>query len=426
MAAGTTSVAVDLLDPELWKQENDTQREEAFAYLRRETPVSWQVDREFLGIPPGPGFWSIVTAQHIREVSRDPETFSANGAMQYFDWPDSMAGYYDSIMEVDPPKHTALKDIIKPFFTPQAVRDMEEDMTRIVREVIASAAELGECDFPEHFAEQVPLRITAAMMGIPERYFESIVLNSWKYLHCFDTEVLPDGLQSIEEGCAGLATVALELGELRRQNPTGDLTSSLANAIIDDAESGERRPLTENEYVSFWLTMVTGGTETTRIAINHGMEQLTLHPDQRDLWQGDRSLTRTAIEEIIRWATPATYFRRVATRDTELGGVEIKAGDRLVLWYCSADRDEEVYDRPYEFDITRRPNPHLGFGGGGPHHCIGVAIARMELGVFFEQLFDLLPDLEISGPMERVHGFYMPDVKRMPCKFTPRRIDLDG
>jgi cytochrome P450 len=415
----------DLLDPELWRQENDEQREQVFTRLRDEAPVSFQEDREFLGMEPGPGFWSIVRNQDIRDISRNPKVFSAQGAMQYFDWPEGIGSYYDSVVELDAPKHTAFRKIIAPAFSPEQVRGWRDRIRRIVREVIADAAPLGECDFTDHFAEQVPLRITAAMLGIPSSYWHDIVEASFKYLHCYDPEVLPKGLESVKEGNEEMAEIALELHRHYRAQPAENLTSMLANTEFEDPETGVTRTLTEDEYVAYWVTMVTGGTETTRMTLNHGTYQLTHNPDQRERWRGDPDLTRNAVEEMIRWTSPQGYFRRVATEDTEVAGVEIQRGDRLVLWYCSGNRDALAFERPYEFDITRDPNPHVSFGGGGPHFCIGVGIARIEIGIFFEEMFKLLPDLEISGPMERVHGFYMPDVKRMPCRFTPRTIELD-
>ncbi|MEA2330422.1 MAG: methyl-branched lipid omega-hydroxylase [Thermoleophilaceae bacterium] len=425
MSVETRPVAADVLDPELWLQENDDERERVFAHLRAEAPVSWQEDREFLGMAPGPGFWSIVKHGDIRAISRDAETFSAAGAMQYFDWPPEVASFYDSIVEIDPPRHTQWRKIIAPAFTASKVRAWDERIRRICREVIAEAAPLGECDFPKHFAEQVPLRITAEMMGIPESYWDDVIEYTHSYLHCYDREVLPEGVESIKKACTELAAMAHELAEFRRREPGEDLTSMLANAEIQDEEGGPTRPLSDDEYASFWLTMVTGGTETTRMTLNHGMELLTHHPDQRERWRNDLSLSRPAVEEMIRWTTPQGYFRRVANRDVVVNGTEIKKDDRMVLWYHSGNRDEDVFERPFEFDITRDPNPHVAFGGGGPHFCIGLGIARMEIADFFEELFQLLPDIETTGPMVRVHSFYMPEAKSMPCAFTPRTISLD-
>jgi cytochrome P450 len=207
---------------------------------------------------------------------------------------------------------------------------------------------------------------------------------------------------------------AQALGENRFAHPADDLTTALMQAEVD----GER--LTAQEFGSFFILLVAAGNETTRNAISHGMKAFTDFPDQRRKWQSDFERYRTsAIEEIVRWATPVIHFRRTASRDTELGGQAIKAGQKVVMWYNSANRDELKFDDPYRFDIAREPNEHLGYGGGGPHFCLGANLARREIGVMFEELFRRLPDIEVSGEPDRLLSAFIHGIKRMPCRFTP-------
>ena len=193
---------------------------------------------------------------------------------------------------------------------------------------------------------------------------------------------------------------------------TDDLTSALVNAEIE----GER--LTEQELGSFFVLLVVAGNETTRNAISHGMKALTDFPDQRRIWQADfDGVAETAIEEIVRWATPVIHFRRTATRDTTLRGQKIRAGEKVVMWYCSANRDEEAFEQPFRFDVRRTPNEHVAFGGPGPHHCLGAHLARREMTVMFRELFARLPKLEITGPPERLQSFFIHGIKHMPCQW---------
>jgi cytochrome P450 len=214
---------------------------------------------------------------------------------------------------------------------------------------------------------------------------------------------------------AELAALVQDLGRQRLKSPTDDLTSALVHAELD----GEK--LTDAELGSFFVLLVVAGNETTRNAISHGMRALCEHPEQRALWQKDfEALAPSAVEEIVRWATPVIHFRRTATRDTELAGQPIRAGDKLVLWYISANRDEAAFDDPHRFDLQRSPNEHVGFGGPGPHYCLGAHLARREITVMFRELFRRLPDLEITGPPQMLASNFIHGIKHMPCAFTPR------
>ena len=254
-------------------------------------------------------------------------------------------------------------------------------------------------------------------MGIPESQTRFVFDRTNVILGAGDPEYVAQ-IENVPAALLGagaeLAALVQDLGRHRLSHPTEDLTSALVHAELD----GER--LTDAELGSFFVLLVAAGNETTRNAISHGMRALCEHPAQRALWQKDfEALAPSAVEEIVRWATPVMHFRRTATRDTELAGQPIRAGDKLVLWYLSANRDEAAFEEPYRFDLQRNPNEHVGFGGPGPHYCLGAHLARREITVLFRELFRRLPDLEITGPAQMLASNFIHGIKHMPCAFTP-------
>jgi cytochrome P450 len=255
------------------------------------------------------------------------------------------------------------------------------------------------------------------MMGIPDSQHGFVFDRTNVILGAGDPEYVPDLMQAIPAMLGAgseLNQLFLEIADDRRKSPTEDLTSVLVNAEIE----GER--LSAQELASFFILLVVAGNETTRNAISHGMKALCDHPDQRARWQADfERLAPTAVEEIVRWATPVIHFRRTATRDTEIGGQPIEQGDKVVLFYSSGNRDDRVFDDPYRFDVGRTPNEHVGFGGPGPHFCLGAHLARREIAIMFRELFRQLPDLEIEGEPDRLVSNFINGIKHMPCRFTP-------
>jgi cytochrome P450 len=253
------------------------------------------------------------------------------------------------------------------------------------------------------------------MMGIPESQTKFVFEKTNVILGLGDPEYVPEGTNVIVAALTAgqaLATLMNDLAEHRRSKPGDDLTSALLNAEIEGGA------LTQQELASFFVLLVVAGNETTRNAISHGMKALTDNPDQRRKWWADfEGVAPTALEEIVRWASPVIHFRRTATRDTELSGQKIAAGEKVVLWYNSANRDEDVFPDPYRFDVTRTPNEHVGFGGPGPHHCLGANLARREMRVMFREIATRLPDLEITGPPEMLRSNFIHGIKRMPCAF---------
>jgi len=266
-------------------------------------------------------------------------------------------------------------------------------------------------------ASPLPLGIICDMMGIPESQTQFVFEHTNIILGLGDPEYVSPGtnplIAALNSGKA-LAELMNELATERRRRPKEDLTSQLLNAEID----GET--LTEPEIASFFVLLVAAGNETTRNAISHGMKALSDYPDQRRKWANHfESMAPTAVEEIVRWASPVIHFRRTATRDTVLGGQKLRAGEKVVLWYNSANRDETAFADPYRFDVARTPNEHVGFGGPGAHHCLGANLARREITVVFRELLRRLPDLEITGAPEMLRSNFIHGIKRMPCSFTP-------
>jgi cytochrome P450 len=287
---------------------------------------------------------------------------------------------------------------------------------RAARQIVDAVIERGECDFVTEIAAPLPLKIICDTMGIPESQYQLVFDSTNVILGAGDPDYVADRQQIIPallKAGAELSQLAQDLGRRRKEHPTDDLVSALVGSEID----GER--LDASELGSFFVLLAVAGNETTRNAISHGMKALCDHPEQRARWQADfDGLAPTAVEEIVRWATPVIHFRRTATRDTELSGQKIRRGEKVVLWYCSGNRDEAVFEDPFRFDVGRTPNEHVGFGGPGPHYCLGAHLARREITVMFRELFRRIPDLEIVGEPDRLASFFIRGIKRMRCTWT--------
>jgi cytochrome P450 len=393
------------------------EREGAFATLRAERPISFHAEPRLEILPQGPGFWALVRHADILEVSRNPETFCSGKGVNIADMPVQFNEFFGSMISMDDPKHGRLRRIVSRGFTPRRLRKVEEEVRRAADKVIDAVLDKGGCDFVTEIAAALPLEIICNMMGIPESQHQFVFDRTNMILGAGDpeyisepTEIIPALLNAGSE----LAQLVMDLGRHRLQNPTDDLTSVLINAEVD----GER--LSEQELGSFFVLLVVAGNETTRNAISHGMKALCDYPEQRALWASDfERVAPTAVEEIVRWATPVIHFRRTATRDTEIGGQKIAEGEKVVLWYCSGNRDESVFDEPFRFDLTRKPNEHVGFGGPGPHFCMGAHLARREITVMFREIFRRLPDLQVTAEPDRLASFFIHGIKHMPCEFTP-------
>ncbi len=408
---------IRLSEPDFWMRPL-AEREGAFATLRAERPISFHEEWkfEFSPLPRGPGYWALTKHADIVHASRNPEIFCSSRGTQIGDQPPAFDEFFGSMISMDDPRHGRLRRIVARGFTPRMIRRYERDVERVAGRIIDDVIERGSCDFVTEIAARLPLWIICDMMGIPESQHQFVFDQTNLILGAGDPEYVSDPAQIIPallQAGAGLSQLLQELGRDRVKNPTDDLTSALVNAEIEGGR------LSDAELGSFFVLLAVAGNETTRNAISHGMKALSDFPEQREIWRADfEGVAPAAVEEIVRWATPVIHFRRTATRDTEIRGQKIRAGEKLVLWYCSGNRDEEVFDEPFRFDVRRSPNEHVGFGGPGPHHCLGAHLARREITVMFRELFRRLPDVEITGPPERLASFFIHGIKHMPCAWT--------
>lgn len=408
---------IRLGDPEFWLEPLDV-REAAFARLRREEPVSFHEEPEVPMLGKGPGFWAITRHADILEVSRNPAVYSsARGGVNIIDQPPEFSEFFGSMIVMDDPRHTRLRRIVSRGFTPGMLRKAEAGVEHAARAIVDRVIDRGQCDFVTDIAAALPLQIICEMMGIPPSQYGFVFDRTNLILGAADPDYVADpatAVPAIYQAGQELAGLMEDLARVRRERPSDDLTSALIHANVD----GER--LTDAEIGSFFILLVVAGNETTRNAISHGMHALCEHPEQRRIWAADfERVAPTAVEEIVRWATPVIHFRRTATRDTELGGQHIAEGEKVVMWYNSGNRDEAVFAEPYRFDVQRTPNEHVAFGGPGPHYCLGAHLARREITVMFRQLLRRLPDLRIAGEPAPLRSFFINGIKRMPCEFTP-------
>jgi cytochrome P450 len=412
--------SVDLSSPDFWMRPLP-EREAAFAALRRDAPISFH--REFepppgLELPRGPGYWALVRHAEILEVSRSPELFCSGRGTNIPDLPEAFNEFFGSMINMDEPRHGRLRRIVSRGFTPRALGRLEDDVQRRARQTIDRVIERGSCDFVTEIAAPLPLEIICDLMGIPESQAGFVFEKSNVILGLGDPEYVPEASSIVASALGAgkaLADLMIDLAKHKQGRGGDDLTSELLDADLD----GET--LTPQELASFFVLLVVAGNETTRNAISHGMKALCDHPDERRRWAADfEGVAPTAVEEIVRWSSPVMHFRRTLTRDSVLSGQPLAAGEKVVMWYGSGNRDESVFADPFRFDVMRRPNEHLGFGGPGPHHCLGANLARREMRVIFREIFQRLPDLEITAPPQLLRSNFIHGIKRMPCAWTKR------
>jgi cholest-4-en-3-one 26-monooxygenase len=381
---------------------------EMFALLRREAPVWFHP-----GTDDVEGFWCIVKYADLTELSRDyPHASSALGGITLHDMTaEDLELQRQMMLMMDPPKHTKLRLLVNKGFTPRMIGRLEEHIRDTTNGIIDDVAPRGECDFVVDVAAELPLQVIAEMMGVPQPDRHKIFEWSNRLIGSED----PEYSVSREEAI-GAATemfmYSTELAEWKRANPGDDIISTLLQAEVE----GNR--LTDDEFNLFFQLLAVAGNETTRNLISNGMNFLFEFPDQRAKLAADRSLLPSAIEEMLRYASPVMYMRRTAPEDFELRGQKIQAGDKMALWYISANRDEEVFDDPDTFDITRTPNEYVAFGGGGPHFCLGHNLATLEIRVMFETVLDRLPDMELAGDVQRLRSNFINGIKHMPVRFS--------
>ncbi len=411
-------------DFEFWSLDHNI-REGAFKTLRRERPIAYfdlpEIDNPLLAEYAKGGVFLLSKYQDIVDASRQPEIFcSGQGATSAFDMPAEMREYFGSMIEMDDPKHKRLRDIVSKAFTVRQVRQIEEYVDRAARGIIDTIGSKGEVDFVTECSSRLPLKVICDMMGVPESQYDFVFNSSNTILGLGDPEYTPDmddPMPALMSAAMGLTQLATEMAQARDKEPTDDLMSALVHAEVD----GQR--LAHYELGSFFILLLVAGNETTRNAISWGMKALTEHPEQRKIWMDDfDGVQRSAVEEIIRYASPVMFMRRTVTKDgATLSGQEFKEGDKLMMYYISGNRDEDVFDDPYAFNVRREPNNHIAFGGPGPHFCLGANLARQEIKVMFSDLFKFLPDAEMSGDAAHLASNFINGIKHMPVKFTPRK-----
>jgi cytochrome P450 len=390
-----------------------SERHAAFRALRELPSPAFFTEPEPSIMPPGPGYYALVKHADVLEASRRPADFcSGQGATSIIDLPQDLNEYFGSMINMDDPRHAKIRRIVSRAFSPRMIKRFEDQVQSVAEQVVEEVLAKGSGDFVPDVAARVPLKIICDMMGIPESAYATVFDNSNIILGGVDPEFVPDdpdavAAQLITAGQT-LKELVEDLGRHRREHPTDDLTSALVNANID----GEA--LTDQELGSFFILLVVAGNETTRNAIAHGLKLFTVNPDQRRLLLSDfERYIPGAVEEIVRLASPVIYMRRTATRDTELNGNPIEAGAKLLLFYWAANRDESVFADSDVFDITRDPNPHVGFGGPGPHFCLGAHLARREISVMFRELFRRAPGIHSSAPPDRLLSNFINGIKHM-------------
>ncbi len=364
-------------------------------------------------------FHAVTTYDEVVEISRKPKVFcSGQGAVAIPDMPIEALEFFGSFINMDDPRHARQRGIVSRAFTPRRLESVLDSVATICTEVIDDFCERGEVDLVEVMSSPFPLLVICDMMGIPRSEFKTVLDATNVILGGGDPEFVGEDIMGALFG-AGITLTGLlnEVAEDRRKNPKDDLTTALISAEVDE------ETMTPEELGAFFILLAVAGNDTTRTAISYGMQFLTENPEQRRIWQDDlEGVTASAVEEIVRYASPVVFMRRTATEDVTLAGRDFSAGERFVMFYGAANRDPAHFDAPEVFDVRRDPNPHVGFGGPGPHFCLGAHLARRELAVAWRQLLTRLPDLEAAGPPEYLEAAGIPlvgGIKRYPVRFTP-------
>ncbi|MGV9883345.1 cytochrome P450 [Streptomyces sp. NPDC003006] len=399
----------DFTDPDLLQ---DRVPLPEFAQLRQTEPVRWIVQPPRVSGFDDAGYWAVTRHEDVKYVSTHPELFSSNTNTAIIRFNETISRDQIDVQKLiminmDPPEHTRVRQIVQRGFTPRAIRSLEDALRRRAASIVATALENagpdGAFDFVTNVAVELPLQAIAELIGVPQEDRSKIFDWSNKMAGYDDPEyAITEEIGA--EAALEIVSYAMNLAAARKECPAKDIVSQLVAAEDEGNLSGD-------EFGFFVILLAVAGNETTRNAITHGMHAFLTHPDQWELYKRERPATTA--EEIVRWATPVVSFQRTATQDTELGGAEIKRGDRVGIFYSSANHDPDVFEHPDAFDITRDPNPHLGFGGGGPHFCLGKSLAVLEINLIFHAIADAMPGLRLVSDPRRLRSAWLNGVKEL-------------
>lgn len=377
-----------------------------FDALRRLAPVYWHDEAD------GSGFWAVTKHADVKRISRDPRTFSsALGATFIPDQDEeTLLMLRLSVLNMDDPQHTRYRNIVAKGFTPRVINKLVEDIDARAKRVVDEVVERGECEFVNDIASKVPIQTICTMLGLDDHLWPRMVELTNMMIGSLDGEDADAGQLAAMEVYA----LCDQMAAARRADPRDDIMTALVNAEVD----GER--LDDAELNMFFVTLIVAGNETTRNLINHAMLAVIDNPGEAERLRADESLWPTAVEEMLRYGTSIHNFRRTATKDTELRGTSIKAGDKVVMYYAAANRDEEVFADPHRFDVGRQPNDHVTFGGGGVHFCLGASLAKAQIRATMREVVLRLGDPELAGPVKRLKSDFVNGVTEMPIRFTAR------
>jgi cholest-4-en-3-one 26-monooxygenase len=401
---------INLVDPGTY--ERDGIPHDQLGWLRAHAPVFWHADG---GKEAWPGFWAITRHQDVEFISRHPHTFSSHRRLALFNETpaDQLELQRLMMLNMDPPQHTRQRSFVNRGFTPRMIGRLEKRIQEICNELIDEVAARGEADFVRDIAAPLPLYVICELIGAPPQDRDRLFDLSNRLIGYDDPEFRAAGDDDGVLAAAEVYAYANELADRRRAEPRDDIVTQL----LRPDDRGD--VLTIEEFDLFVLLLTVAGNETTRNAASGGMLAFFRNPGQWERLRADPGMAGTTANEIVRWVSPVNLFRRTATRDTQIRGQRIAEGDKVVVFYSSANRDENVFSDPFGFDIGRSPNPHIGFGGGGPHFCLGRHLAGLELRVLFNTLADRIPDIELAGEPRRLRSNFVNGIKEMPVRFTP-------
>ena len=403
----SSSPGIDLSNIDLlantWSREAP---HDQFDLLRKSAPVFWHDE------PNGSGFWAITKHADVKKISRDPRTFSSALGSTFIPDQDeeTLMMLRLSVLNMDDPQHTRYRNIVAKGFTPRVIAKLVEDTNARAARVVDEVVARGECEFVNDIASKVPIQTICTMLGLDDELWPRMVEL---------TNMMISGLDAEGQGAGQIAAMEVyalcdQMAAARRAEPRDDIMTALVNAEVD----GER--LDDGELNMFFITLIVAGNETTRNLINHSMLALIDNPGEADRLRAAESLWPTAVEEMLRYGTSIANFRRTATTDVELRGTKIKAGDKVVMYYASANRDEEVFADPHRFDVSRRPNDHVTFGGGGVHFCLGASLAKAQIRATMQEVVQRLGNPQLAAPITRLKSDFVNGVTHMPITFTQR------